>query len=287
MDGTLHRILRTALVALVLFAAGTLAGRGVWAGPPAGPLSPEMRAISVDEQRGVQIDPALTFTDHQGRKVRLGDFFGDGKPVLFTLNYYRCKVICSVQLDGLAQAFSKLDWTAGEDGFRVVTVSIDPREGPKLAQHKRSMILEKVGRGDDVDWTFLTGDALSIRTLAAQLGVGFAYDAEQDQYAHPAVAIFASPDGTVTQYLYGLTYQPRDLKFALIEASKGQLGTPVDQLIMSCFHYDASIGRYGPFAFGIMRLGGAATALVLGIFLLGYWRFERRRKRTRSAEAKS
>lgn len=285
MKRTISRLLAGLLAAVLAVAGlGVAIARGA---EPAGPLSPEMRAISVDEQRGVRIDPSLPFVDHEGNAVRIGDYFGDGKPVLVTLNYYRCKVICSVQLDGLADALSKLDWTAGKDGFRVVTVSIDPREGPKLARHKRKMILDKVGRGDDVDWVFLTGEPLAIRALAAQLGVGFAYDAEQDQYAHPAVTVFVSPEGVVTQYLYGLTYQPRDLKFALIEASEGRLGTPVDQLIMSCFHYDASIGRYGPFAFGIMRLGGAATAIVLGTFLLGYWRFERRRKRNRSAEAKS
>ena len=105
--------------------------------------------------------------------------------------------------------------------------------------------------------------------------MSYAYDAEQDQYAHPAVAMFLAPGGKVSQYVYGLTFNPRDFKFGLMEASQGKLGSPVDQLILSCFHYDAEIGRYGPFAFGIMRLGGTLTCLVLGTVLFVFWRRER------------
>ncbi len=251
-----------------------------------GVRSPQMRAISVDEQRGNRLDGALAFTDHTGRRVTLGQLFADGKPTIMTLNYFTCKVVCSVQLDGLASALGKLDWTPGREDFRVITVSIDPRDTPKMATHKRAMMIEKVGRGDDLDWQFLTGDALSIQALAAQLGVGFAYDAERDQYAHPAVAVFLAPGGKVTQYIYGLTYEPRDLKFALMEAGQGKLGSPMEQLIMSCFHYDASVGRYGPFAFGIMRLGGTITFVVLGTVLLVLWRRERWRG-GKNAEAKT
>ncbi len=263
-----------------------LAAGAVQAGSPTAPRSPEMRAISVDEHRGVQVDPNLQFTDQSGRAVRIGDYFGDGKPVLLTLNYYRCKVICAVQLQGLADALAELDWTPGKDDFRVVTVSIDPRETAKLAARKQAAMLATVGKGRDLDWSFLTGDALNIKALAAQLGVGYAYDKEQDQYAHPAVAMFLGPDGKISQYVYGLTFNPRDIKFGLMEASEGKLGSPVDQLIMSCFHYDATIGRYGPFAFGMMRLGGALTCLVFGTVLFVFWRRERQQMR-QTAEAES
>ena len=261
------------------FAGGSLLGLAiagdVHAGTQPGPLSPEMRVIDVDEQRGVQIDPGLQFTDQAGNRVELGDYFADGKPVLLTLNYYSCKVICAVQLNGLAEALHELEWTPGRDDFRVVTVSIDPRETAELAAKKQATMLATVGKGNDLDWSFLTGDALNIKALAAQMGVSYAYDKEQDQYAHPAVAMFVAPGGKLTQYLYGLTFNPRDIKFGLMEASEGKLGSPVDQLIMSCFHYDASIGRYGPFAFGMMRLGGAITCLVLGTVLFIFWRRER------------
>ena len=197
--------------------------------------------------------------------------------MLLTLNYFRCRVVCSVQLNGLADALAELDCTAGDANFRVVTVSIDPNETPEDARKKRDTILAAVGKGDDLDWQFLTGDALQIRALSEQLGVSYAYDAEQDQYAHPAVAMFLSPDGKNAQYLYGLTFIPRDVKFALIEASEGKIGSPVEQLYLSCFAYDPTIGRYGPFAFGIVRIGGLLTVLALGTFLFVLWRRDRRR----------
>jgi protein SCO1/2 len=241
-----------------------------------GVMSPEMRAVDVDERRGQGLDLGLRFTDHMGREVTLGDFFADGeRPVLLTLNYYRCKVICNVQLDGLAKALRSLDWMPGRN-FRVVAVSIDPTESAEDAARKRAAQLLTVDKGDDLDWTFLVGAPASIRALSAQLGVSYAYDREQDQYAHPAVAMFIAPDGRVMQYLYGLTYDPKDLKFALIEASEGKVGSPMEKLLMSCFHYDASIGRYGPFAMGIMRLGGGLTLLFLAAFLGFWWRRERR-----------
>lgn len=253
-----------------------------WA-EPAEPLSPEMRAIEVDEHKGSMVDPALTFVDHTGKTVTLGDYLDGETPVLVTLNYYRCRVVCSVQLNGLADALGELDWTAGDGNFRIVTVSIDPNETPEDARKKRDTILSAVGKGDDIDWQFLTGTPLQIRALSEQLGVSFAYDAEQDQFAHPAVAMFLSPDGKIAQYLYGLTFIPRDVKFALIEAGDGKVGSPMEQLYLSCFAYDPTIGRYGPFAFGMVRLGGVLTVLILGGFLLVLWRRDRRRSREESS----
>ncbi len=249
---------------------------------PAEPLSPEMRAIEVTEHKGTVIDHELSFVDHAGNAVKLGDFLDGDRPVLLTLNYFRCRVVCSVQLNGLADAMAQLDWS-GDENFRIVTVSIDPNETPQDARKKRDTILAAAAKDDaevaDLDWQFLTGDALQIRALAEQLGISYAYDAEQDQYAHPAVAMFLSPDGKIAQYLYGLTFIPRDVKFALIEASEGKIGSPMEQLYLSCFAYDPTIGRYGPFAFGMVRLGGVITVLILGGFLLVLWRRDRRRSR--------
>lgn len=239
-------------------------------------LSPEANEISVDEMLGGQLDMDLEFVDHTGKAVKLGDYFDGDRPVLITLNYYRCPTLCNLQLNGLTRTLQAFEWTPGEQ-YRIVTVSIDPRETPELAAKKRATHLEALERGD-VDWNFLTGDALQIHMLAAALGIGYAYDAEQDQYAHPSVLMFASPDGKVARYLYGLEYQASDVKFALMEAAEGRVGSPVDKLILSCFHYDASIGEYGPFAMGIMRLGGAGMVLIVGIPLAIVWRRERRRR---------
>jgi protein SCO1/2 len=241
------------------------------------PLSPEMRAIDVDERRGAHVDSALPFVDHDGNAVTIGDYIDGERPVLVTLNYYRCRVVCSVQLDGLARALRELDWTPGDENFRVVTISLDPDEQPEDAAKKRATMASVVGRGDDIDWQFLTGDHLQIEALAAALGVRYAYDAEQDQYAHPAVAMFLAPDGKIVQYIYGLTFDPDDLKLALLDAGEGKIGTPMEKLYLSCFSYDPTVGRYGPFAFGIMRIGGVLSFLALSVFLLVLWRRERRR----------
>lgn len=248
------------------------------------PLSPEMRAIEVTDHRGERLDTGLRFTDHRGNEVALAEFFDGERPVAFTLNYFRCRVVCSVQLNGLADALAQVDWNQGED-FRVVTLSIDPSESPADAAEKRAVITEAVGKGDDVDWAFLTGNELEIRAVAAQLGISYAYDAEQDQYAHPGVIVFITPDGRVSRYVYGLTYDPLDVKLGLYEAGDGKIGGPVEQLFLSCFSYDPSIGRYGPFAMGIMRLGGSLTAIILGLFIFFLWRRERRRTRRETTQA--
>jgi protein SCO1/2 len=252
----------------------------VLASPPPAPApvrSPEANEIDVDEQLGEPLELSLTFKDQNGADVTLADYVDGERPVLLTMNYYRCPVLCNIQLNGLTEALGRMDWTPGDANFRVVTVSIDPREGPELAAQKRASHLEALGKGDDVDWAFLTGDAAQIRLLAAQVGIGYAYDSEQDQYAHPPVVMFLSPDGKIMRYVYGLVYEPRDLKFGLIEAGQGRVGSTVDKLILSCFHYDSSIGKYGPFAFGIMRIGGLLTVIGIGIFLAVSWRHDRRR----------
>jgi protein SCO1 len=292
----LNRINRSGMGLLVagVLCFATLAGPAAQArpgrdGPQLGDarkgknLSPEANEIAVDEMLGGKLDMDLSFVDHDGKAVQLGDYFDGERPVLITLNYYRCPTLCSLQLNGLTRTLEQFDWEPGDD-YRIVTVSIDPREGPELAANKRSSHLKALGV-TELDWNFLTGDALQIRMLAAQLGIGYAYDAEQDQYAHPAVLMFVSPEGKVARYLYGLEYQPSDVKFALIEASEGRVGSPVDKLILSCFHYDASLGEYGPFAMGIMRLGGALMIVIVGIPMALLWRRERRRRIPSELEA--
>jgi protein SCO1/2 len=274
------------LLSSLLLCGDALAGIPQRDGPALGDarkdrlLSPEANEVAVDEMLGGELDMDLRFTDHLGNEVRLGEFFDGDRPVLITLNYYRCPTLCNLQLNSLTRTLEGFaesrDWQPGEQ-YRIVTVSIDPREGPELAAKKRATHLDALGQGD-VDWNFLTGDALQVRMLAASLGIGYAYDAEQDQYAHPAVLMFVSPEGKVARYLYGLEYQPTDVKFALMEAAEGRVGSPVDKLILSCFHYDASLGEYGPFAMGIMRLGGAVMVLIVGIPMAFIWRRERRRR---------
>ncbi len=242
-------------------------------------LAPASYSIDVEEHLGNMLDPGVPFVDHTGKKVQIGDYFDGKRPVLLTLNYFRCPVMCNVQLNNLTETLHDFEWTPGDEHFRVVTVSIDPRETAELAAAKRTTHLNALERGDAVDWQFLTGDALSIRLLAAQLGVSYAYDPEQDQYAHPGVVFFVSPEGKIARYIYGLSYIGTDLKLGLLEAAEGKVGTTLDRFILSCFHYDASLGRYGGFAFGLLRLAGALSVLLIGTALLIYWRRERRTHR--------
>lgn len=269
---------RLRAIAAPLLAVGLAAAGALWSTPAVAveALPAQLEEVTVVEHLGDRVDPTLRFTDHTGRAVTLGDYLSDGKPVLLTLNYYSCATLCGVQLNALHGALKELDWTAGE-GFRVVTVSINPGETPELAQQKRDNYLASLGRGDDVDWNFLVADEDQVRALANQVGFGYRYDEKSQQYAHPAVLTFLAPDGTVARYVYGLEYQAQDLRFALMEASEGRLGSPVDKLILSCFHYDETVGRYSATAFGVMRLGGVASILFVGGLGFAMWRRERLR----------
>ncbi len=238
-------------------------------------LPAELEGVTVVERLGERVNADLSFVDHTGAAVTMADLLEGDVPVLLTLNYYTCETLCSFQLNALLAGLDGLDWTAG-DRFRIVTVSIDPKETAELASAKREAYLAEYGRGD-VDWQFLVGEADQVEALARTVGFGFKYDARTGQYAHPAVLTFLSPDGTVSRYVYGATYDARDLRFALMEAAAGRLGSPVDKLILSCFRYDETVGRYTPFAFGVMRLGGVATLVVMTGLGIVLWRRERTR----------
>lgn len=266
-----HLQLLVAVIALMMPAVGHAAE----------PAPPQLQGIGVDEHLERLVDQQLEFTDQEGRHVRLGDYLKDGLPVLLTLNYYRCPSLCNLQLNALTEGLRGLSWTPGKN-FRIVTVSIDHREKPDIARAKRASYLKMLGRGE-VDWTFLVGSERSVQQLADAVGYRYRYDAQQDQFAHPLVITFLSPKGAVARYLYGMEYAPRDLKFAIMEASEGRAGSPADKLILSCFHYDATVGAYGPFAMGIMRVGAAFTVLAMLVFAFVLWRKDRSHRRLREA----
>ena len=243
--------------------------------------SPALAKVDVEEHRGQKIDLDLQFVSHDGKLVTLKEFFHDDKPVLLTLNYYSCASLCSAQLNALLETLKNMKWTAGEQ-FRIVTISIDPTEKPELAKQKRTAYLEELGRGD-IDWTFLVGKPPQIASITNAVGFRYEYDPIAKQYAHPSVLTFISPDGMISQYLYGIEYFPQDLKFSLMEAGQGKIGNFVDKLIMSCFAYDYSLGKFTPTAFGIMRIGGLVTLMALSLFAFVLWKRElQSRGRSRS-----
>jgi protein SCO1/2 len=253
-----------------------LASAGVWAQDRIEPVPKPLAHVGIDEKLDAALPLALVFKDESGRDVTLGSYFRPGHPVLLSLNYYRCPMLCTLELNGLVAGLKGLAFTPGDE-FTVVTVSFDPRETPTLARAKKQSYLEDLGRPQAKEgWHFLTGSRESIDALTRAVGFSFEYDKDTDQYAHAAVLMIATPEGRVARYLYGVTFEPSTLKLALLEASKGTIGSTWERFILYCYHYDADRGRYSLAALSIMRVGGALTVLALGCAIGGLWLRDRR-----------
>lgn len=235
-----------------------------------------LSSVGFDQNLDAQLPLGLPFRDEAGHEVRLGDFFGN-KPVILNLVYYECPMLCTLELNELVQSLRPVSFDLGKE-FAIVTVSIDPGETPALAALKKSRYLERYGRpGAEEGWHFLTGDEASIRRLAQVVGFRYAYDPKSDQYAHPAGLIIATPQGRLSRYLYGINYPARDLRLGLMEASAGKIGSPVDRLLLLCFHYDPKTGKYNFAIMGLLQVLGIATVLGLGSFMFIMFRRDRRR----------
>lgn len=244
----------------------------------AGEVPDELDEVAVVEHVDEKIPVDLEFTNEAGEKVRLGDFFDGERPVLLTLNYYGCPMLCGLQLNGLVAGLKDLDWSVG-DQFDIVTVSINPLETPTLAALKKHNYLQEYGRPEaGRGWHFLTGQTLAIDALAEATGFGYEYVEETGEYAHAAVAMVLTPDARLSRYLYGVVFDPKTVKYSLVEAADGRIGSPLDQIILFCFHYDAEAGAYTPVAMNIMRLGALLTAVVLGAVVGTFWLREHRKK---------
>jgi protein SCO1/2 len=237
-----------------------------------------LEEVGITEHLDAKLPLDLEFLDENGDKVRLADFFDGDRPVILTLNYYKCPMLCGLMLNGLADGFRSMAWTPGDE-FEVVTVSINPLETPELATAKKQNYLKLLDRPTAAEgWHFLTGRELEINRLAETVGFQYTYDPETQNYAHAAAIMVCTPDGRVARYLYGIEYPAKKLKLALLEAAEGTVGSSLDQLILYCYHYDPTNRRYSPVAMNIMRVGGGATALILGISLGLLWFREWRRK---------
>ena len=232
-----------------------------------GPEAGMLRQVRFDQNLGAQIPLDLKFHDEHGRIVRLGDYYGQ-RPVIVSLVYYECPMLCGVELNGLMYGLRGLDGSVGED-FDIVTVSIDPKEKPVEAARKKATLLKKYGRkGAENGWHFLTGDKATIQKLADTVGFHFVYNPETKQYAHPAGVVCTTSEGKIARYLFGVDFPPRSLRFALAEASADRIGSPIDALLLLCYHYDPATGKYSFAIMGALRLFGLATVAGLGTFML-------------------
>jgi protein SCO1/2 len=244
---------------------------------------PELEGVGIVEHLGDTLPLDLMFVNSEGRAVRLGDYFDGTRPTILNLVYFNCPMLCNLVLNGLTEGMASLDWTAGKE-FQVLTLSIDAREKSDLAAAKKKNHLEQLGRSEaGAGWHFLTGDQASIRTLADAVGFSFKYDAERMEYAHGAALFMVSPKGKLTRYLYGITYPEKQLKLALTEAGEGTVGSALDQFVLRCYHFDPDSRKYGIYIWGVMRLGGLATVLLIGLMLAIFWRRERRRGTVRAS----
>jgi protein SCO1/2 len=238
-----------------------------------------LEEVGVTEHLDAKLPLDLEFRDEDGKWVELGTFFDGERPVILTLNYYRCPMLCGLMLNGVVDGLAEMSWTPGAE-FEIVTISINPLETPELARAKKQNYLKRLERPAAArGWHFMTGRELEIKRLAETLGFSYTYDPVSQEYAHAASIFICTPDGRVARYLYGIEYPAKRLKFALLEAAEGTIGSTLDQLILYCYHYDPTNRRYTPVAMNIMRLGGGATALILGISLGVFWLRERRRKK--------
>ena len=249
------------------------------------PLPKRLEGIGVDEHLGGTLPLGLNYRNSDGQPVKLGDYFSGERPVIITLNYSNCPMLCSLQLSGFVTALKALAWTPGDE-FDIVTVSLDPDEAPENAAKTKKRYLSQLNRaGAAQGWHFLTGDEASIRSLAKALGIRYGYNEKRKEYVHPALVSIATPDGRVARYLYGIEYLPKTLRLSLAEASEGTVGTTIDKLILYCFHYDETEGRYAPVARKLMSLGGALAVLVFGSFLGALWLSEFRKRNRITAES--
>jgi protein SCO1 len=238
-------------------------------------VRPELlRNVGIDQKLNDSIPLGLAFRDEAGNPVELRQFFGHG-PVILTLVYYNCPMLCTQVLNSLNRSLKEIPMDVGKQ-FRVVTISIDPAESHVLASAKHEVYTGIYGRpGGAEGWHFLTGDEPNIKQLASAVGFRYAYDPGSKQFAHASAIFVLTPEGRLSRYFYGIEYPPRDLRLGLVEASAGKIGSPVDQLLLFCYHYDPHTGKYGWLITRLVRAAGVFTMLAIGFLILILRRGER------------
>lgn len=230
----------------------------------------KLKDVGVTERLGEQIPLYLKFANAEGDSVSLKELFNDDKPVLLNPVYYECPQLCSMVKEAIFKGVKDLKWSPGSD-YKIVTFSINPDEGPKLAAENKKRYLKKLARKNTEEgWHFLTGSEQNIQKLTEAVGFNFT-KLQNGQYAHGAAIMFLSPEGTITRYLYGLKFDEFNMRNALYEAADGNIGSTAEQILLYCYQYNADSNTYVPVAWRFMKIGGLATMLILGIFIGFMW----------------
>ena len=267
LSGVLCRkaILSFVLLTVNVAVFGQGMGQGILS-PPSNVRPPGLKNVGIEQRLNEQLPLNLLFRDEAGKTVQLGDYFGK-KPVILSLVYYRCPMLCSEVLAGLEGSLRALSFNAGKE-FDVLTVSFDPRDTPQTASEKKAAMLKSYKRAGAADgWHFLTGSQESIDALTKAAGFQYEYDPKSGQFAHTTAIMIVTPEGRIAQYYFGVEFPPTDLRLGLIQASQNKIGNLVDQMILYCYHYDPQAGKYGAIVSHILQLGGGLTILSLGILL--------------------
>jgi len=233
--------------------------------PPQG-LDPILTNVGVDQKLNNQVPLEAKFRDENGQPVELKKYFD--KPVILTLVYYTCPMLCSEVLNGTASSLKPVKFDVGKE-FNVVTISIDPKDTPGTAMGKKKLMVSKYGRhGADQGWHFLTGDKENIDAVANAVGWRYAYDPKSGQYAHASAIMLLTPEGKVSRYFYGIEYAAKDIQFGIMDASQNKIGSLTDQIALYCYHYDPAKGKYGLAIMRLVRLAGLVTIALIGGFII-------------------
>lgn len=243
--------------------------------PPA--KLPDLKGVGLDQKLNAVVPLDLSFRDEQGHAVQLKDYFNE-RPVILALVYYTCPMLCGMEMDGIVRSLRVVSLELGSD-FQIVAVSINPKETPKIAAAKKAEYQKKLNRpGFSKGWHFLTGDSQNIHRLAQAVGFRYIYNPENQTFSHATGIMILTPQGRMARYLYGVDYAPRDLRLALVDASQNRIGSPVDQFLLYCYHYDPSTGKYTLMIMNILRIASVMTLIAMGLLIFFLLRRERGQK---------
>jgi protein SCO1/2 len=275
MNAMARLVIAALLVGMTALADNRLPSTDGPAGLPANVRPPQLEGVGIDEHLGRPIDLSLTFIAENGYPVALSEYFHQGRPVILNLVYYNCPMLCTLVLNGQTEALRAIPWTPGKE-YEVVTVSIDPRESFDVSRKKKAIYMGSFDRPAP-GWHFLVDHDGNAKKLAEMAGFHYRYDPRIEQYAHPAAIMVLTPEGRMARYLYGVRYSPRDLRFALAEASEGRSTMAIEKILLFCYHYDPKSGAYVLFATNVMRAGGLLTVALIAFFLIRMFRADRKR----------
>jgi protein SCO1 len=241
-------------------------------------LPDALKKTSIEQKLGEPLPLDTVFKDENGQAVKLGDYFNKGRPVVLAFVYYECPMLCNEVLNGLTGTLKGLSFDAGKE-FDVVAISFDARENekPDLAKNKKASYMSRYGRpGTEKGWHFLTGSQASIEAATKAAGFGFEWDEKSKQFAHAGGIMIVTPEGKMSRYFYGIDYSPKDVKFGVMESAEHKVGNAAEKLLLYCFHYDPSTGKYGLAILSVIRLGAVLTLLGMGAMGIVFWRRNKR-----------